>query len=164
MIKFKIRTVFEEDFIKISEFGERCSPMINERKAVYHLFTKYFKNTSLLLEENGNLKGFLIGFISQDNNENAYIHQLCIEKELRGQNMASNLVREFIRIVSSLGCKKVFLVCKPSNKTAINFYNKMGFSTLYSDQTILIDNTDVFMNYDGLGDDKIVFYKSIDRI
>ena len=113
MIKFKIRNTFEEDFIKISQFGEKCSPMINERKAIYHIFTKYFKNTSLVLEADGNIKGFLIGFISQENNENAYIHLLCIDKDLRGQNMASNLLEEFISIVSSLGCKKVFLVCKP---------------------------------------------------
>ncbi|MBZ2165610.1 hypothetical protein [Methanobacterium spitsbergense] len=54
MIDFKIRNVNEEDFIEISKVAEKCSPMTNERNAVYHLFTKFFKNTSLVVE-NGNI-------------------------------------------------------------------------------------------------------------
>jgi ribosomal protein S18 acetylase RimI-like enzyme len=164
LTNFKIRNVSDEDFIKISQFGVNCSPMINERKAIYHLFTKFFRDTSLVLEVNENLKGFLIGFISQENNENAYIHLLCIENDLRRQNMASNLMENFISIVYSLGCKKVFLVCKPSNKTAIKFYNKMGFLSLHSDETIIIDDINVFKDYDGPAEDKIVFWKSITGI
>jgi ribosomal protein S18 acetylase RimI-like enzyme len=147
--------------MKISQLGKKCSPMINEREAIYHIFTKFFKNTSLVLEENKNIKGFLIGFISQENNENAYIHLLCIEKDLRRQNMAANLVKVFINIVCSLNCKNVFLVCKPSNKTAINFYNKLGFLSLHSNETVAIDNINIFKDYDGPAEDKIVFYKSI---
>jgi ribosomal protein S18 acetylase RimI-like enzyme len=161
---FKIRNVSDEDFIKISQFGENCSPMINERKAIYHLFTKFFKDTSLVLEVNKNLKGFLIGFISQENNENAYIHLLCIETDLRRQKMASSLIENFINIVYSLGCKKVFLVCKPTNKTAIKFYNNMGFLSLHSDETIIIDDINIFRDYDGPNEDKIVFWKSITGI
>ncbi|MGB7968547.1 MAG: GNAT family N-acetyltransferase [Methanobacterium sp.] len=163
MINSRIRNVFEEDFMKISQLGEKCNPMINEREAIYHIFTKFFKNTSLVLEINNNIMGFLIGFISQENKENAYIHLLCVEKDLRRQNMASDLVKEFINIVSLLNCKKVFLVCKPSNKTAINFYNKMDFLSLHSDQTVIIDDINVFPDYDGPAEDKIVFYKFINR-
>ena len=161
LTNFRIRNVFEDDFMKIAQLGENCSPMVNERKAIYHLFTKFFKNTSLVLEDNENIKGFLIGFISQENNENAYIHLLCIKKDLRGQNMASNLVEKFISIVYSMDCKKVFLVCKPSNKTAIKLYTKMGFLPLPSDKTIVIDDINVFKDYDGPSEDKIVFCRSI---
>ena len=161
MTNFRIRNVFEEDFMKISQLGEKCSPMVNEREVIYHMFTKFFKTTSLVIEDNKNIKGFLIGFISQENNENAYIHLLCIENVLRRQAMAEKLVKEFINIVCSLDCKKLFLVCKPSNKTAINFYNKMGFISLHSDETVVIDDINVFKDYDGHADDKIVFCKSI---
>jgi hypothetical protein len=83
LTNFRIRNVFEEDFMKISQLGEKCSPMVNEREVIYHMFTKFFKTTSLVIEDNKNIKGFLIGFISQENNENAYIHLLCIENALR---------------------------------------------------------------------------------
>jgi len=48
---FKIRNVVEEDFNEISVVAENCSPMTNERKSIYHIFTKFFKKTSLVIEE-----------------------------------------------------------------------------------------------------------------
>ncbi len=161
MFDFKIRNVIEDDFIKISQVAEYCSPMTNERKSIYHLFTKFFKKTSLVVTGNGEINGFLLGFISQENPENSYIHLLCLKQAFRGQNIASNLVDEFIKIVSSLGCRKVFLICKPYNKAAIIFYSKIGFSSLQSDETTEINGVNVFKDYDGPKDDKIVFFKSI---
>ncbi|HEX7467023.1 MAG TPA: GNAT family N-acetyltransferase [Methanobacterium sp.] len=161
MLDLRIRNVIEEDFLKIYEVGEYCSPMTNERKSIYHMFTKFFKQTSLVFEDNGEIKGFLLGFISQEDPEDSYIHLLCIKNDLRGQNLGSNLVDEFIKIVSSHGCRKVFLICKPSNKSAIRFYNKIGFLSLQSDETSKLDDVNVFKDYDGLNDDKIVFFKSI---
>jgi len=163
MSDFKIRTVVEEDFNEISMVAENCSPMTNERKSIYHIFTKFFKKTSLVIidDEDENVNGFLLGFISQDEPENSYIHLLCIEPSLRGQNMAFKLLDEFIKIVSARGCSKVSLICKPSNKRAIKFYNEHNFVQQKSDKTVEINGIDVFKDYDGPDDDKIVFYKFI---
>jgi ribosomal protein S18 acetylase RimI-like enzyme len=161
MPNLEIRNVIEEDFIKISHLGEKCSPMINERNSIYHIFTKFFKNTSLVVEDNGVIKGFILGFISQDEPKKSYVHLLCVEHSLRGQNIASNLIDEFIKIVSAYSCSEVFLICKPSNKRALKFYNKIGFVSLKSNRTVKVENFNLFIDYDGPKDDKIVFYKSI---
>ena len=58
MLDFKIRNVIEEDFIKISQVAEYCNPMTNERKSIYHLFTKFFKKTSLVVKVMEKLMGF----------------------------------------------------------------------------------------------------------
>ena len=44
---FMIRTVVEEDFNEISMVAENCSPVTNERKSIYHIFTKFFKKLLL---------------------------------------------------------------------------------------------------------------------
>ncbi len=162
MSDFIIRNVVEEDFIVISEVAEKCSPMTTERNSIYHIFTKFFKNTSLVVEdEDRRVRGFLLGFISQDNPENAYIHLLCLEKSLRGRKIAADIVNEFIKIISSLGCRKISLITKPSNKTAIRFYNKIGFLSDKSDKTVEINGINVFKGYNGPGHDKVVFFKFI---
>jgi ribosomal protein S18 acetylase RimI-like enzyme len=102
-----------------------------------------------------------LGFISQEEIEDSYIHLLSFEPGLRRQNMASKLLDEFIKIVSAMGCRKVSLICKPSNKTSIRFYNKIDFVSQKSDKTVEIDGINVFKDYDGPEDDKIVFYKVI---
>ena len=60
-----------------------------------------------------------------------------------------------------MGCNKVSLICKPSNKRAIKFYNEHNFVQQKSDKTVEINGIDVFKDYDGPDDDKIVFYKFI---
>ena len=163
MVNFKIRNVVEEDFIAISHIAENCSPMTTERNSIYHTFTKFFNNTSLVVEniEDKSINGFLLGFISQYDSENAYIHLLCLDKSLRGHGIGLSLVDHFISIVSAMGSKKVSLICKTYNQTAIKFYKKIGFISESSDKTVEIDGLHVHEDYDGPGEDKIVFYKLI---
>jgi ribosomal protein S18 acetylase RimI-like enzyme len=154
LANFKIRNVVEEDFIAISHIAENCSPMTTERNSIYHTFTKFFNDTSLVLEddEDESIKGFLLGFISQNDPENAYIHLLCLENSLRGNG---------IGLVSARGSRKVSLICKPYNQTAIKFYKKIGFISESSDKTVAIDGLHIYEDYDGPGEDKIIFYKLI---
>ena len=163
LANFKIRNVVEEDFIAISHIAEKCSPMTTERNSIYHTFTKFFKNTSLVLEDvdDKSIKGFLLGFISQDDPQNAYIHLLCLDKSLRGNGIGLSIVDHFIHLVCAMGSKKVSLICKPYNQTAIKFYKKIGFISESSDKTVEVDGLNVYKCYDGPGDDKIVFYKLI---
>ena len=163
MTDFKIRNVNEEDFIEISKVAEKCSPMTTERNAIYHLFTKFFKNTSLVVEnvENGNICAFLLGLISQNEPENAYIHLLCVDTYFRGKKFAPKLINEFIQIVSEAGSTNISLLSKPSNTNAIKFYNKQGFISKKSDETFEENGINIFKDYDGPDQDKIIFYKFI---
>lgn len=89
MDKIQIRNSEEEDFLAISQIARKCRPMVTERDSIYHLFTKFFQNTVFVAEklENGNniAIGFLIGFISQSNSDESYIHLLCVDPKFRGR-------------------------------------------------------------------------------
>ena len=102
-----------------------------------------------------------MGFISQEVPKESYIHLLCLETSYRGQNIALKLLNEFINVVSARGCEKVLLICKPSNKIAIKFYTKIDFLSQKSDKTVEIEGINIFKDYDGQNDDKIIFYKLI---
>ena len=53
------------------------------------------------------------------------------------------------------------LVTKPHNKISIKFYTKLGFESSCTDKTVEIDGINVYKDYEGLGDDKIIFIKQI---
>lgn len=163
MVHFEIRNVVEEDFIQISQIARKCSPMAIERDSIYHIFTKHFKNTSLVVinEKDDKIIGFLLGFISQDLPCECYIHLLCVDPQFRGNGLAKKLFTEFCSAVSIRGCKKVSLITKPQNEVAIQFYNKLGFISHKSDKTVKIGDIDVYKDYNGPGHDKILFYKLI---
>ena len=89
MDDFTIRSVREEDFLKIAEIAKKCPPMATERNSIYHIFTKFFKKTSLVVEKSdGEALGFLIGFISQDDPADAYLHIIGVIQNFRGRGLA----------------------------------------------------------------------------
>lgn len=165
MDKIQIRNSKEPDFVVISQIASKCSPMVTERNSIYHIFTKFFQNTVFVAEklENGNKKavGFLIGFISQSNSDESYIHLLCVDPKFRGRKIASNLIKKFCDTVSQNGCTKVFLITKPINQRAIIFYQKSGFRMCNGGKIINIRGMDVFKDYDGFGEHMVVFQKDL---
>ena len=155
-----IRNTLEEDFIKIADLGEECEPMETESNSLYHIFTKYFKSTCFVAQlSSGGIGGFLLGFISQENPEECYIHLLCIDPKIRGLNLGSKMIDAFIERVKSKGCKKVKLITKPINWNSISFYKKIGFIEEKSGETMNILGNIAIKNYNGLGEHMVVFYK-----
>ncbi|MGB9844207.1 GNAT family N-acetyltransferase [Methanothermobacter tenebrarum] len=156
-----IRNVKERDFIKIAELALKCKPMATERNSIYHLFTKFFSNTSFVAEEDHRMIGFLLGFISQDNPKEAYIHLLCVHPRFRGYGIASKLLKEFIENVKRKNIRRISLITKPINKRAISFYKKHGFKDYKGPETKKIGDVNVFKGYNGEGEDMVLFEKFV---
>ncbi|WP_433455208.1 GNAT family N-acetyltransferase [Streptomyces sp. CA-142005] len=55
------------------------------------LFLQFFSSTSLVLEDDEEIRAFLIGFHAADNEEETYIHFVGVDPTLRGQGAFSNL-------------------------------------------------------------------------
>jgi len=159
-----IRNALEEDFIKIADLGEECEPMETESKSLYHIFTKYFKSTCFVAElSSGGIIGFLLGFISQENPEESYIHLLCVDPKMRSRNIGRKLIDAFLEMATAKGCKKVVLITKPINWNSISFYKKIGFLEEKSGDTMNILGNIAIKNYNGLGEHMVVFYKFLDE-
>lgn len=162
MINYEVRKTEENDFVEIADLAEKCSPMATERNSIYHIFTKFFKSTSLVAELNsGEMAGFLLGFISQENPEEAYMHLLCVDPKIRGRGIGKALVERFLELASLKGCKKVYLITKPINWKSISFYRNLGFLEEKEGNTINIMGATAIRNYNGMGEHMVVFYKDI---
>jgi len=158
----KIRNVREEDFIKIAELSRKCNPMATERNSIYHLFTKFFSGTSFVAEESQGIIGFILGFLSQDNPREAYIHLLCVHPNHRREGVASNLLEKFINEVKKKEIERISLITKPVNRRAISFYKKHGFINRKRPGTYKVGDINVFRDYNGEGEDMVIFEKSVE--
>jgi len=117
------------------------------------LFFDHFHTTSFVFEDQDTLVGFVVGFISRDNPEIAYIHFTGVDPEYRKQGVASQLYRNFISQAQSNGCRYIKCVTSPSNTDSLAYHHKLGFrATEYDDkgQPIAIDN------YDGAGNHRVL--------
>ena len=142
------------------------SPLINEwwggrnmADLLPKLFFDHFTNTSFIAEMEGEIVGFLIGFLSQTHSDEAYIHFVGIHPSYRKQNLGKKLYEEFFKTVQENGRNIVRCVTSPVNKVSIAYHTKMGFKI--EDGDGFVDGVSVHTGYDGSNQDRVLFVKEL---
>lgn len=123
------------------------------------LFLQFFSSTSLVLEDDEEIRAFLIGFYAADNEEEAYIHFVGVEPMLRGQGLARRLYTAFLRRAAEAGRRQVHAITSPGNIGSIAFHQAMGFTIEPGDREV--DGLPVCIDYDGPGQDRVCFCRNI---
>jgi len=154
-----IRHVLESDYLPVISviddwWGDRhMSDMLPK------LFFQHFQDTSFVAECDGQIIGFLIGFVSQTYPGEAYVHFIGVHPEYRENGVAKSLYRIFFVTAHEKGCKVVRCVTSPVNKTSISFHIRMGFKV--EKGTREIDGMQVTVDYDGKGQDRVLLAKAL---
>lgn len=158
----RIRELTEDDFIPIHSVvndwwgGRQMSGMLQR------LFFQHFNQTSFVIESDGIIIGFLIGFLSQSKENEAYIHFVGVHPDYRQAGVGRRLYEHFFKKV--LECNesvKINCITSPVNRNSISFHTKMGFEIQSSPD--IVDGISVHKNYNGIGNDDVVFAKGISR-
>ncbi len=125
--------------------GREMAPMLPK------LFFLHFEGTSFVAErEDGQLAGFLVGFVSQSDPEEAYIHFVGVDPEERGSGLGRQLYERFFDAVREHGCSVVRCVTSPLNEDSVAFHRALGFE---ADR--------VAADYDGPGEDRVLLMKHL---
>lgn len=123
------------------------------------LFFIHFRDTSFIAESGGKRVGFLIGFVSQTHPDEAYIHFVGVHPSFRWQGVGRRLYEHFFEVAAAKKCATVRCVTAPVNKPSIAFHLGMGFEI--EPQDIAMDGVPVYQNYDGAGEDRVLFVKRL---
>jgi ribosomal protein S18 acetylase RimI-like enzyme len=119
------------------------------------LFFDHFGDTSYVVDHDGELAAFLIGFVSQSQPDEAYVHFVGVNPAHRQAGLAQAMYQRFFANVQARGCRVVRCVTSPVNKTSIAFHTRIGFEIDAGDA--LVDGVAVTSNYDGRGHDRVRF-------
>ncbi len=114
---------------------------------------------ALLPKKNGEIIGFLIGFLSQSHPDEAYIHFVGVHPEHREQNVGKELYERFFSLVKREKRSKVRCVTSPINTTSIAFHTKIGFEIEKGNK--VVNGVAVHADYDGLNQDRVLFVKRL---
>lgn len=126
------------------------------------LFFAHFCDTSFVVELNSKIIGFLIGFLSQSNPEEAYIHFVGIHPNFRRQGVGSILYEQFFRAAQKCDRVRVKCVTSPLNKSSIAYHIRMGFEAEPSEMEE--DGVPYHLDYDGPGEHRVLFVKHLQEI
>ncbi len=146
-----IRNAREIDFMECVLISRRAWPEFRERESIYHLFCKFFSNTSFVYECDRKIQAFLLGFLSQVDNREAYIHLVAVDPPEQRRGIAEKLYLTFFDTVSSLGVQRVRLIVNPDNPASLAFHKKLGFDAELHGDTIEVDGVLAARDYNGPG-------------
>ena len=115
------------------------------------LFFIHFEGTSFVAEDSdGRLVAFLIGFLSQTDADEAYIHFVGVTPEDRGDGLGRALYERFFEEARTNGRTVVRCVTSPVNEGSLAFHEAMGFEV-----------ERVVEDYDGPGEDRALLVKQL---
>ncbi len=126
---------------------------------VPRLFFQHFGDTSFLLEQDGELRGFLIGFMSQSQPAEAYIHFVGVAPGARRRGIGSALYEHFFELALARGRTTVHCITSPGNHRSIAFHRGLGFAIDKGDGER--DGVAYVADYDGPGLDRVVFSRAL---
>ena len=127
--------------------------------SVLKVFFIHFSNTTYIAEINNELVGFLVGFMSQSEENVGYVHFAGVHPNFRKSGIGRLLVERFYE-----SCKKnnrwiVKSCTSPINKLSIAFHKKLGCIIEPGDG--IIDGVPVTLNYLGKDNPKVLFKKEL---
>ena len=115
------------------------------------LFFIHFDGTSFVAENSGGeLLGFLCGFLSQPDDDEAYIHFVGVAPEERGGGLGRALYERFFDEARSQRRSVVRCVTSPVNERSVAFHQALGFEV---ERTV--------PDYDGPGEDRVLLVKRL---
>ena len=106
------------------------------RSMLPRVFFEHFRGTSLVVEYEDRLIGFLVGFFCPDHADEAYIHFAGVEPSWRGAGLGRDLYRRFFALALANGRSVVRCVTAPVNQRSIAFHTALGFSLLPGDDEV----------------------------
>jgi ribosomal protein S18 acetylase RimI-like enzyme len=152
-----IRPINEEDFMDCINIIKKSWPEFKERESLYHIFSKYFHNTSFICEDDGKVVSFLLGFFSQVDDVTSYIHLVSTEPSHQRRGIASMLYRHFFETACKKGRRKVCLTVSPDNIPSLKFHEKLGFHINNVGPVVMVGNITAAKDYNGPGNHRVMF-------
>jgi ribosomal protein S18 acetylase RimI-like enzyme len=125
--------------------GRDMAPMLPR------LFFVHFEGTSYVVDDDdGQLAAFLIGFLSQTDPDEAYVHFVGVAPERRGEGLGRRLYERFFEDARVQGRTLVRCVTSPANNGSVAFHEALGFEV-----------ERVAHDYDGPGEDRVLLVRAL---
>ena len=126
------------------------------------LWFQHFTGTSWVVEDaGGRLLGFLVGFISPDHPDQAYIHMVGTSPNHRRSGLGRALYERFYEDARAAGARRVSAITWPGNRVSVGFHRARGCEPSTGPGTQNLYGTPAYPDYDAEGGDRVVFSREL---
>jgi ribosomal protein S18 acetylase RimI-like enzyme len=130
------------------------------RASLPRLWFRHFARTSWIAEDDsGGTAGFLVGFVSPDRPDEALVHLVGVDPNLRRRGIGTELVEAFAEDVAARGARRVTVIVPPDDRVALDFLRALGFQALDGPGTVRLYGSPSFPDYEGEREDRAVLVR-----
>ncbi|MBZ0116723.1 MAG: GNAT family N-acetyltransferase [Sandaracinaceae bacterium] len=144
----KIRGIAKADFDHVVAVLDRWWGGPSSERA-HPVFFYELGEQALIAEEDGEMVGFLLGFIAPTAPKTAYVHLVGIHPDRRRRGVGKELYERFAERAREAGAARVKAITTVGNEGSVRFHEALGF-------TVTEDP-----DYAGPGRSRIVFTKDL---
>ena len=143
------RKITKADFDQIVEVIDRWwgGPIAT---LAHPIFFYELGDNALIVENDGRLIGFLLGFIVFKPPKTGYVHLVGIHPDYRRQGVGRLLYENFTERCRGLGCLRMKAITTAGNEGSLRFHQAMGWSA------------DEIDDYAGPNRKRVVFVKNLE--
>ncbi|MEZ4256160.1 MAG: GNAT family N-acetyltransferase [Polyangiales bacterium] len=98
--------------------GDRAQPF----------FFYEFGDQALIAEDDGNVVGFLFGFVSPTSPPTGYVHLVGIDPDARRRGVGKLLYEQFIDRCRAAGVRRIKAITTVGNDGSVAFHRALGFA------------------------------------
>ena len=150
MTELQIRRAGPADYPRVIQVLDEWWGGRRMRDMLPKLFFVHFADTSFVAERDGELAGFLVGFLSQSEPDEAYVHFVGVSPDERGTGLGRELYERFFAVARDQGRRRVTCVTSPANAGSLAFHEAIGF-----------EPGPPQADYDGPGEDRVVLTRGL---
>jgi ribosomal protein S18 acetylase RimI-like enzyme len=111
-------------------------PGVHMVHAVCPQLFEHVGDTCLIVEEEGLLVGFLVGFMSQRVPDAGYVHYAGVHPDRRSEGLGREMYRRFAELTRARGRTRVLAETGAWNVKSIAFHQRLGFVLEPADEVV----------------------------
>lgn len=124
MSQINFRKPIKKDGKEIFDLIKRSEPLDVNSEYLYLLQTTHFRDYCCVAEENGEIVGFISGYLLPNSDDTLFIWQVAIDSKMRGRGLAKSILQSIVQREELKGVKNIFTTVSPSNTASRRFFEK----------------------------------------
>ena len=133
-----------EDGLKIYQLIEQSPPLDLNSSYLYFLQSSHFADSCVLAEQDGELLGFVSGYLRPDKPSELFVWQMVVAQSGRGKGIAKGLIKQLLKQViasSPTSLQSMSCTISPSNLASQGVFKSLtkSFGLILSTQPFLTE-------------------------
>ena len=122
--KLTFRSPRIDDAVAIWQLIRRCPPLDVNSSYAYLLLCHHFAGTCVVAESDGEVVGFVSGYVPPTQPETFFVWQVAVDSRMRGRRLGRNMIVELL--ARARDCQFLETTVSPSNSASRRMFDQVA--------------------------------------